>query len=243
MKIAGMIGGLGPESTIDYYKLIVERFHAADSEGRYPALVITSLDLSRAIRLVEGGSLAELTEYLVSEIRRLAAAGADFAFMSANTPHVVLDEVRQQSPVPLISIVEAACEHASSAGYKRLGLLGTRFTMQGSFYPKTFAARGLTIVPPAEEELAYVHDKYMGELVRGTFLPETRDRISAISESLRTSDGVDAVLVAGTELPLLLRDCPTSVPYVDTTDVHVNAIVRELLAQAESTSTTALRAV
>jgi aspartate racemase len=225
MKRLGMIGGLGPESTVDYYKLIVAAYRER-TNGGYPAIIINSVDLNKARDLVTANSLAELTEYLVAEVQRLARAGADFGLITANTPHIVFDDIQRQSPIPLLSIVGATCQAVRALGLKKVGLLGTRFTMQGRFFPEVFEKAGITLVVPGEDEQAWLHEKYFGELVNGVFLPETRERILAIIRRMKQSDGIEAVILGGTELPLLLRDAPPQgIPFLDTTQIHVKAAV------------------
>ena len=174
--------------------------------------------------------LPALTDYLAAEVARLARAGADFALLASNTPHIVFDELERRSPIPLVSIVAAACEAARRLGLRRLGLLGTRFTMEGRFYPDAFSRAGIELVPPQPEERALVHERYMGELVKGVFSAETRAELVGVVERLRRRDGVDGVVLAGTELPLLMRDVDAGVPLLDTTRIHVDAVVERLLA-------------
>jgi len=229
MKRLGVIGGLGPESTIDYYKLIVAAYRQK-TNGGYPAIVINSIDLNKTRDLVTANALAELTEYLVAEVQKLARAGADFGLIAANTPHIVFDGVRRQTSIPLLSIIEATCEAVQALGMKKVGLLGTRFTMQGRFFPEVFARAGITLAVPTEEEQAYLHEKYLGELVNGVFLPETRERLLQIIRGLKQSEGIEAVILGGTELPLLLRNAPAQdVPLLDTTEIHVKAAVAQML--------------
>jgi len=201
------------------------------TNGGYPAIIINSVDLNKARDLVTANALAELSEYLVAEVQRLARAGADFGLISANTPHIVFDEVRRQVSIPLLSIVEATCEAVRALGMKRVGLLGTRFTMQGRFFPDVFTKAGIALAVPREDEQAYIHEKYLGELVNGVFLPETRERIREIIHRLKRSDGIEAVILGGTELPLLLRDASAQdIPFLDTTQIHVEAAVTEMLS-------------
>jgi aspartate racemase len=228
VKRLGIIGGLGPESTVDYYQLIVSTYREG-THGGYPAIIINSIDLNKARDLVTANALGDLTEYLVAEVQRLAKAGADFGLLAANTPHIVFDDLSRQSPIPLLSIVEATCDAAKALGLKKVGLLGTRFTMQGRFFHDVFEEAGMTLVVPAEEEQAYIHEKYLGELVNGVFLPETRKRLLEIVQRLKTSGGVEAVILGGTELPLILRNAASDIPFLDTTKIHVNAAVAEML--------------
>ena len=231
MKTLGMIGGLGPESTVDYYRMIIAAYREQRQDGSYPAIIINSIDLNKVRDLVTANALADLTEHLVAEVQRLARAGADFGLVTANTAHIVFDDIRRQSPIPLISIVEATCDAARALGLKRLGLLGTRFTMQGRFFPDVFARAAMTLAVPAEREQTYIHEKYMNELVNGIFLPETRDRLMQIIGRLKEREHIDGVILGGTELPLLLRDAPgQDIPFLDTTRIHVKAAVSEMLS-------------
>jgi len=230
MKIAGLIGGIGPESTLDYYRSIIETYRERNQDGSYPAIIVNSINLRKVLHLMEGNRLPEVAEYLLSEIGRLDRAGADFAALTANTPHIVFDALRAQSPIPLISIVEATCQAAKSLGLKCVGLLGTRFTMQAAFYPDGFSREGIRIVMPAPEEQTYIHDKYMNELIVGVFLPETRSRLLAIAERLKIQLGIEGLILGGTELPLILRDVKDlGIPLLDTTKVHVEEIVKQIL--------------
>jgi len=230
MKTLGIIGGLGPESTMDYYRLIIAAYREQKQDGSYPAIIINSIDLQKVRDLVTANALADLTECLAAEVQRLARAGADFGLFSANTPHIVFDNVRLQSPIPLLSIVEATCDAAKTLGLKKLGLLGTRFTMQGRFFRDVFSKAAIILAVPSEAEQAYVHDKYMDELVNGIFLTETRERLLEIVDRLKEREGIEGVILGGTELPLILRDAaPSGIPFLDTTQIHVRAAVAQML--------------
>lgn len=231
MKRLGIIGGVGPESTIDYYRSIITLYRQRKSDGSYPEIIINSIDLKKEIDLVERNQLGALTSYLLEEVEKLARAGADFGLIASNTPHIVFDDLRPRSPIPLISIVEATCEAAQAMGLKRVGLFGTSFTMQGKFYRAVFARAGITLVAPNLEDQTYVHDKYMNELVNGVFLPETRDGLLKIVDRLRETQQVQGLILGGTELPLILREeTHNGLPILNTTKIHVAAAVREMLA-------------
>ncbi|MFL6196086.1 MAG: aspartate/glutamate racemase family protein [Thermoanaerobaculia bacterium] len=227
MTTLGMVGGLGPESTIDYYRRILEAWER-EAPGSAPSIVIDSLDVRRALRLVEN-DLPALTEYLLASLRRLAGAGVDFAVMTANTPHIVFDDLAGQSPVPLMSIVEVCAEEAKARGFTRLALLGTRFTMEAPFYPDVCARHGITVVPPDAADRVWVHERYVEELLRGDFRDDTRQQLISIVHRLREDQGVEGVILGGTELPLLLRTpVIADLPALDTTALHVAAIVKRL---------------
>jgi len=231
MKTVGIIGGIGPESTIEYYRFIIASYREKKKDGSYPSIIINSVDLKKLLSWMGAGEFDKVTEYFVAEIQKLARAGADFGLLSANTAHIVFDEVRRQSPIPLISIVQATCDAAQARRLKKLGLLGTRFTMQGRFYPEVFSREGIALVVPNLDEQAYIHEKYMGELINGIFLPETRERLLAIVDQLQQRDGIEGLILGGTELPLILRDASNSgIPFLDTTKIHVESAVAQLFS-------------
>ena len=230
MKIPGLIGGIGPESTIDYYRQLIAAYRARTGNGSYPPILINSLNLQEMIGLVAAGKLTDLAAFLASEFERLARAGASFGALAANTPHIVFEDVRRASPIPLISIVEATRDETVRLGLRRVGLFGTRFTMQGRFYPDVFSPAGITVVRPPAADEDFIHDTYMNELVPGVFLPETRERVMSIARHLVTRDGVQGVILGGTELPLLLKDAgDPGAPFLDTTAIHVERIADEML--------------
>ncbi len=231
MRTAGIVGGIGPESTIAYYRLIVEGYRERVPDGSYPPVVINSIDLTKMLALISAGQLAEVIEYLLEAIRRLGRAGADFGLLAANTPHVVFEALRAQSPIPLISIVEVTREAATAQGLKRLGLFGTRFTMQGRFFHDGVAGSGITLVAPASAEQDFIHEKYMNELVNGVVLGSTRDGLVAIVERLKQEEEIDGVILGGTELSPILGDVAhEGVTFLDTTRLHVNRVVDLLVS-------------
>jgi len=231
MKILGVIGGIAPESTIEYYRLIITSYRTQIPDGSYPPLIINSINLKKMLDLIGANELAQVTEYLLSEVRRLARAGADFGLLAANTPHIVFEDIQRQSPIPLISIVQSACEAARDLKLKRVGLFGTRFTMQGRFYPEVFSRYGITLVVPDLDEQDYIHDKYMSELVNGIFLPETREELLQIVERLKERTDIEGLILGGTELPLILRDVnDRGIPFLDTTKIHVKDAVAQMLS-------------
>ncbi|HXV17757.1 MAG TPA: amino acid racemase [Gemmatimonadaceae bacterium] len=231
MATLGLVGGLGPESTIDYYRRILEQWKRVDPSTS-PSIVIDSLDPQRALRLVNADRQA-FFEYLLTSIRRLLGAGVDFIAITANTPHLVFDELAAETPVPIMSIVEVCAAEAKKRGLNRLLLLGTRFTMEAEFYPEVFARHGLSVVTADDEDRAWVHERYVGELLEGNFRDDTRQQFVALVGRLKDELGIDGVILGGTELPLLLKDSGIAgLPLLDTTALHVNAIVEQLASSS-----------
>ena len=231
MKTLGIIGGLGPESTLDYYQRIIALYRERTGDGHYPEFVVVSVDLRKGLDFLEANDLRGMADYLFEGIGKLARAGADFGIISANTPHIVFDEVASGSPIPLISIVEATCAAAKSRNLKRLALFGTRYTMRANFYPQVFVGQETELLIPDLQDQEYIHDKYMNELVAGKFLPKTRAGLLAIVDRMKAKSDIDGVILAGTELPLILRAPDhNGIPFLDTTKIHCEAAVAEMLS-------------
>lgn len=229
MKTLGLIGGTGPESTIEYYRLLVAKYRE-QADGHSPPLIINSIDLKQMIEWMTAGELAKVADALVVEVEKLHKAGADLAALTANTPHIVFDELQQRSSLPLISIVEAARDEVQKRGLQSVGLFGTRFTMQAPFYPEVFSRAGLNLVLPGDAEQDYIHEIYLGQLLKDIFLPETRLRLLEIADKMKRRDNIEALILGGTELPLLLRDEEhNGLALLDTTRIHVDRLVTEML--------------
>lgn len=227
MTSVGLVGGIGPESTIDYYRRILTAWER-EAPGTTPSIVIDSLDVRLGLRLVEKDRPAFI-DYLVASVQRLAAAGVDFVAMTANTPHVVFDEITARVTVPLVSIVETCAAEARRRGLKRLALFGTRFTMEAPMYPDVFGRYGMTVIAPNDTERALVHDRYVNQLLNGVFRDDTQQEFLALIGRLRDEEKINGVILGGTELTLLLKEpVIAGVPALDTTGLHVAAIVERL---------------
>lgn len=231
MQALGIIGGIAPESTIDYYRRIIAAYRAARPTGGYPRILINSIDMSKLLSLAGAGDLAAMSAYLSQEVAVLARAGAGLALFASNTPHLVFDAVQKSADIPLLSIVEASCAATQALGLRRVGLVGTRFTMQSAFYADVFGPRGVSVVAPLPNEQDFIHSRYVGELVEGVFLPETRTQMLAVMHDMIARENLDGLVLAGTELPLLLGCSELDgIPLLDTTGVHVEAATQYLLS-------------
>jgi aspartate racemase len=213
VRTLGIIGGLGPESTIDYYRSIIAGIRERKPDAGYPHIIINSLDVDKGLAMLAAGQLDQLADYISSGIEALVRAGAEFGCIAANTPHLVFDEVQRRSPIPLVSIVQSTARKAKAQGLKKVALFGTGFTMRANFYPDEFRRIGIFLVPPTEAEIQYIHQKYIGELLKNQFLPETSTEILRIAQRMQVEHAVQAIVLAGTELPLLLRDRPPALNF------------------------------
>jgi aspartate racemase len=229
MKTLGIVGGIGPESTIEYYRAVIASYRERIKDGSYPSIVINSINLTKLLDLVSANQLAAVADYLVGEVERLARAGADFALFASNTPHIVFDEVQRRSSIPLVSIVRATCDAAKALGLNKVGLFGTRFTMQARFYPDAFAREGITVAVPAPQEQDFIHEKYMVVLLRNIIRPDTEARLREIVARMKERNGIEGLILGGTELPLILRGGePSGIPFLDTTQIHARAAAARL---------------
>lgn len=226
MKKVGIVGGIGPESTLDYYRGIIEAFRGKSGGSVYPEIVIYSASLATLVEIVEGGRLDELAVWLVEKIEALHRAGADFAVIGSNTPHVVFEEVRARAPIPLLSIVEETCRKARELGLKRVGLMGTRFTMRSDFFQQSFRRSGMSVIVPAEEERQYIHQKLFSEIELGIIKDSTREGLLSIVKGMIERDGIDSLILGCTELPLIMDRSEYGIPFLNTTAIHIESIVR-----------------
>jgi aspartate racemase len=230
MKTLGIVGGIAPASTIEYYRMLVAGYQTRRPDGSQPPVIIDSIDMQTMLRLIASDALDEVTAYLAAEIEKLARAGAEIGLLASNTPHVVFDRLAHASRIPLISIVEATYAVAARLRLTRVGLLGTRFTMQSVAYPSVFTPRGITLIVPDEADQTWVHGKYIGELVRADYRAETRAGVLEVVERLRRQHAIDGVILGGTELPLLLGDvADAGIPFLDTGRIHVEAALDSML--------------
>lgn len=231
MKKLGLIGGTGPESTIEYYKGIEYGVQRRSGRSFFPNLTIESLSVFDVLGFCERQDYAGLTEYLLKGIQNLAAAGAERAALTGITPHIVFDELAAAAPIPLISMVNTARDHVAECGYKKICLLGTLPTMDGTFFQNSFAKRGIEVITPNTEEKRYIETKIETELEFGKVLPETQQSFHKIVERIIREEKVQAVVLGCTELPLVFRDMELSVPYIDVMQIHIGVLIQMILEE------------
>jgi aspartate racemase len=199
----------------------------------YPVIVIYSLNFQEFIGLVESGNRTAVVALLCRALDSLSLAGADFALMASNTPHMFFDEVSARSPVPLVSIVEETGKAAKRLGFTRVGLFGTKFTMQADFYSNILSAKyGVSVVVPRGKEQDYIHRKIMTELINDRFVEETRQELSGIAGALADKEGIEALILGCTELPLILSEESIGMPILDTTRIHAEVALDLALSES-----------
>jgi aspartate racemase len=226
MKRIGLIGGMGPESTLDYYRGIIDAFKSEKGDLNYPEIIIYSVNLSEFIALMKNKAYDEIVDIMLMKILALKKAGADFAAFTANTPHLLFDRINEKSALPLISIVEATCEVAKGRGLKMPGLFGTGFTMNGTFFQEVFSKKGIHVVVPETEDREIINEKLFGEIELGIFKNETRDLLITRIQKMVLKQQIDSLILGCTEFPLILTEKEyAGIPMLNTTSIHVDAIV------------------
>ncbi|MDO4339058.1 MAG: amino acid racemase [Eubacteriales bacterium] len=231
MKKLGLIGGVGPESTIPYYKGILYGVKARKETPYLPPLTIESLSCYEVIRMSNEGDTEGLTAYLLAGVRNLAAAGAEVGALACNTGHMVFDVLQKASPIPLVSIVDVTCAEAVREGYQKVGLLGTAVTMETDFFKKPFREVGIEVVSPDAEECAYIEDHIVNELEVGIVNEDTAVHILKVVERMVSEQKIEAIVLGCTELPLLFEGRKVPVPLLDTMKIHIDALINTILEE------------
>lgn len=232
MPKLGMVGGTGPESTVEYYQAIIKRYQ--DKTGNpeeLPEFLIHSINMYKIFDLLDSGEEGELVAYLAAAVQDLQKAGADFAVLAANTPHIVFEEVRQETGVPMISIVEETFREADRLNLGNVGLIGTKFTMENDFFKEPFLANGKKLVVPNGDEQDYIHEKIVDELEKGIVKPETKDEFLNIISRMVEEDGIDGIILGCTELPMLIKPEDTKIRQLDTLEIHAAAIAEAMVGE------------
>ena len=230
MKKLGLVGGMGPESTIPYYHDIVYGVQERLGKDFFPNLTIESVNVFDILRFCGEHRYEELTDYLLQAIRNLVRSGADFAALSANTPHIVFDRLQELSPIPLISIIESTCKEAQKRNLKRIGLLGTIFTMTEDFFKEPFSRKEISIIIPSDAEMESINQTISSELEHGIVKKETLKSFQKIITRMQAEEQIEAIVLGCTELPLLLNDQVSPVPCLDTMQIHIRDIIDEIVS-------------
>ncbi|MFG6115713.1 aspartate/glutamate racemase family protein [Halobacillus sp. MO56] len=231
MKRAGIIGGLGPESTVDYYKLFIEKYQQrVNSRQKLPELYINSINMYNIFHFISENQMDELIEYVGSAAKQLEAIGADFIVIAANTPHIVFDKISKQVNVPMISIVEATYEETKELGIKNAGLLGTKFTMEHDFFKEQFWKHNKKITVPSEQQQEYLHEKIVDELENGIVKEDTKEEFIRVINQMIEEFGIDGLILGCTELPMILKEGDVAIPLINTMEIHVDKMVEHMFS-------------
>ncbi|MBR5666298.1 MAG: amino acid racemase [Lachnospiraceae bacterium] len=228
MKKLGLIGGTGPESTLMYYRELNRRIDALTGQKQMPEIVIESVDFRKMWGMVEARRYDELSDYLAQEAANLKAAGAEVISMTAATTHIVYDEVCRKSGIPLVSIPKAVADEAVARGIRKVGLLGTIFTMEQAYMKTDLINAGVEVYVPDEADRKLVAERILTELELGTVKESTLLEFRTIIKKMQQAHGIEAVILGCTELPLLLNPDNCPVLCLDSVEIHINDLIRRV---------------
>lgn len=231
MAKIGMIGGLGPTATLHYYKTIIEDYKYTLNRVDSPEIIIYSMDNSTLLDLIKRERWSILIGWLMKGIKTLHYSGAGFAFIAGTTPHIVFDELKRLSPIPLISIVEESCKHAAALNVDKVGLLGTNFTMQNDFYYQAFKKKGIDLVVPVLSDQQYIHHKMSTEIELGVLSVDMQKNLLEIINRMKNLEGIQAVVFACTKLPSCISQLAIDIPVINTPQIHINSILKYYIKQ------------
>ena len=222
MRCLGLIGGLGVGATIYYYQELVK---AHLEQGQVANLVMLHADVNRILQYAAAGEISGMAEYLLQLIRRLSAAGAEFIAIPATTPHLCAPELMKRSPVPLVSLVDEIIREVNDKGLKRVALFGTRFTIETELFGRL---KGVDVVAPRPAEIDFIHQTYLELVNVGSGTEQQYRGLHQLAHTLIERDGIEAVILAGTELTLVFNRANTDFPHIDGARLHLEAIMEQL---------------
>jgi aspartate racemase len=221
-RCLGLVGGLGPDATIHYYRELIAAHAAA---GRAARMLIAHADVNRVLALAGTNDLDGLAHYLAGVIRDLKAGGAAFTAIVAITPHICAPQLAKLSALPLIDIVTEVVRAVRARGLKRVALFGTRFTIESAMFGRL---DGIDVAMPRLEETTQIHNTYV-DVVAGRHTAAQIDRLRDLARTLIARDGAEAILLAGTDLSAVLHEKNAGFPLLDCASVHIEAIAREMM--------------
>ena len=227
MKKIGLVGGTGPESTLMYYRELNTRIDRMTGGKAMPDIAIESVNFRRAWEYVEKGRYDLLADYLAEKINSLSAGGAEVISLTAGTMHIVMDELLEKTKAELVSIPQAVCREALRRGYRKVGLLGTIFTMEKDYMKTDFRKAGIEVVIPEKADRELIARRILEELENGIVKESTLKEFQAIIRKMQEQDGIEAVVLGCTELPMILNEgnCPVAV--LDSVEIHIRELIEK----------------
>lgn len=224
MKKIGLIGGIGPASTVEYYLKLIEKSRMDHGADIYPEIVIDSVNMADHINALNEKDYDRLCEYLLSSLSALKAAGAEIAAITANTDHIVWDRICDRFPLPVISVLDATVHEIKRVGCKRVLVFGTSFTLKSGLYENALKRQGITAIVPSDKDKEIIGNLIYPNLENGIVIPEDKRKLIEIAEKYISEEKADSLLLGCTELPLAIKACDVSVPILNTTEIHINEI-------------------
>jgi aspartate racemase len=231
MKKIGLVGGTGPESTLMYYKELNSRIDKLTGGKAMPDIAIESVNFRRAWEYVTTADYDKLSDYLAEKVNSLYNGGAEIISLTAATMHIVMDELAAKTKAELISIPKIISDEVVSLGMKKVGLLGTIFTMEQDYMKKDLLDAGVEVYIPEKEDRELVAKRIYEELEVGVVKESTLQEFVDIINKMKKDNGIEAVILGCTELPLLLNSENTPLPCLDSVEIHIRKLIE--LAMSE----------
>jgi len=228
-KKIGILGGMSPESTVEYYQYITRSYTERFGDYGYPEILIYSVSFQPYVDWPERDRWDLVAQGLSDAAQKLEDAGADFIIIATNTMHLVFDQVQANVSIPMLSLLDAVGEAIVAQGMDTVGLLGTKFAMEKGFYQDALASKGIKVLVPDAADRDYVNDVIYNELVVGQSRHESRVRFVSIIQDL-AARGAQGVILGCTEIPLLVSEADAGLPAFDTTAIHAEAALNYALA-------------
>lgn len=226
MKKIGLVGGTVPESTVLYYKELNSQVDRLTGGQAMPDIAIESVNFRKAWDYVASGNYDKLADYLAEKVNALKAAGSEVIALTAGTMHIVLDQIEEKTGASLVSIPKAVCKEAVSKGCRKVGLLGTSFTMEKDYMKRDFVQAGIDIVVPEQEDRDIIAKRIFEELELGIVNENTLIEFNGIISKMKKEHGIEAIVLGCTELPLLLNDENCVLPCLDSVQIHIQELIR-----------------
>ena len=228
MKKIGIIGGLSPESTVEYYKIITRKYNEIKGKNAFPVLTIESLDLQEFTDLMIANDMQKVLEFLLAAAERLIKSGSELIILATNTPHVVFNDLAKKVKVPMLSIMDATGEAIKKQGLEKIGLIVTRFTMNFSYYQDALEKYSIEVITPTQDDKKIIDTIIYRELTYHILKEESKQQYLEVINRLQ-QEGAQGIILGCTEIPLLIKQEDCKIPVFDTTTIHALATLQRAL--------------
>lgn len=229
MKKIGLVGGIGPASTVEYYLGIIKKCRTEQKGNVYPEIVIDSVNMLQHDNALAENDYDKLAHYLLRSLFNLKAAGAEVAAITANTEHIVWEMIHRKFPLPVINIVEATIREINRKGFKRVLVFGTMFTLKSKLYENALNKQGITAIIPSGNDISAIGSLIYPNMENGIIIPADKQKLVKLAEKYISEKDADSIMLGCTELPLAITHSDVSVPVLNTTEIHINEIYRSAM--------------
>ena len=225
MKTIGLIGGMSWESSIEYYRIINEEVYKKLGKSHSCSCIMHSVDFEPIKKLQHKNKWEELTDIMIKISQNLENSGADFIVICTNTMHIMAEDIEKSINIPIFHLVDAVADRIQNKKIKKVGLLGTKFTMEQNFYKKRLKkVHNIDVIIPNEDERDIIHSVIYNELINGKIKEESKQKYKIIIENLQ-KNGAEGVILGCTEIPLLIKQKDSEIPVFDTSTIHAKKAV------------------